>query len=191
MQPAVFLDRDGVLIEDVHLLTRLEQIRILDGVPAALQKLKRAGFQLIVVTNQTVVARGLATEDEVRQMNRDIKQLLVNEGAPAIDGWYFCPHHPQATLTAYRQDCDCRKPEAGMLLRAAREHHLNLQTSFAVGDRITDIIAGAKAGCRTILVQTGKHLEAPIETARAVDIETQPDYNCADLTAAVNLILRS
>jgi D-glycero-D-manno-heptose 1,7-bisphosphate phosphatase len=188
---AVLLDRDGVLIEDVHLLTRSDQIRILKGVPAALKKLKFEGFKLIVVTNQPVVARGLVTEAEVGQINRELEQLLVQDGAPALDGWYFCPHHPQATLSTYRQDCECRKPEAGMFLQAACEHHLNLQKSFAVGDRITDIIAGAKAGCQTILVKTGKHLATPIQTMRAVDIETRPDYNCPDLTAAVNWILRS
>jgi len=189
MQPAVFLDRDGVLIEDVNLLTKPDEIRILPGVPAALQKLKFKGFKLIVVSNQPIVARGLATEDEVKAIHKNLGELLGRQGAPTIDGWYFCPHHPNATLLAYRQDCQCRKPAPGMFLQAAQDHHLNFASSFSIGDRITDIIAGSKAGCRTILVQTGKHLAAPIQTARPVDMQTKPDYNCPDLMAAANLIL--
>src|ERR1041385_3505620 len=118
MRRAVFLDRDGVLIEDVNLLTRREQIRILPGVPEALERLKQSGFSLIVVSNQTVVARGLASEDEVRESNDSLQKLLIQTGGPSLDGWYFCPHHPNATLTAYRQICDCRKPRPGLFLHA-------------------------------------------------------------------------
>jgi len=120
MKPAIFLDRDGVLIEDTDLLTSPEGIRILEGVPAALERLRASGFQLIVVSNQAVVARGFATKPEVESINRRIGELIVEAGGPGLDGFYFCPHHPKATLPAYRKVCDCRKPEPGMLLRAAR-----------------------------------------------------------------------
>src|SRR5579863_1608098 len=122
MKAAVFLDRDGVLIEDTHLATNVGQIRMLEGVPRALRQLKEADFRLIVVSNQTVVARGLATEREVEMMNERMDQLIRQAGGPMMDGFYFCPHHPKATLTAYRVNCDCRKPQPGMWLRAAREH---------------------------------------------------------------------
>ena len=189
MRRAVFLDRDGVLIEDVNLLTRREQIRILPGVPEALERLKQSGFSLIVVSNQTVVARGLASEDEVREINDSLQKLLIQTGGPSLDGWYFCPHHPNATLTAYRQICDCRKPRPGLFLHAARELNVDLQKSFAAGDRLTDILAGARAGCRTVLVQTGKHLDAAIETVEPMDTTVRPDYTCRDLAAATSWIL--
>jgi D-glycero-D-manno-heptose 1,7-bisphosphate phosphatase len=190
MKPAVFLDRDGVLIEDVHLLTRPEKVVIPAGVPEALRALGMAGFKLIVISNQPVVARGLASEAEVRAVNTRMEALLQSAGAPPLDGVYFCPHHPKATLAAYRVDCDCRKPRPGLLLRAAAELDIDLSASFAVGDRITDIIAGAKAGCRTVLVQTGRHGEKPIETSEPLDLTIQPDHTCADLGAAVEWILK-
>ncbi len=183
----VFLDRDGVLIEEVHLLTRPEQIRVLPGVAEALHKLKAAGFHLIVVSNQTVISRGLATEAEVKAVNSHMEKLLEN--ASLLDGIYICPHHPNATLASYRSNCDCRKPHPGLLRRAAQEHAINLKGSFMVGDRITDIIAGARAGCRTILVQTGNHLAPPIETVEPLDDTICPDYVCADLEAAAQWIL--
>lgn len=190
MNVAIFLDRDGVLIEDVHLLTDPGDIRVLEGVPQALRSLKEAGFQLIVVSNQTVVARGLVTEQEVCAINAEMEHLLEQAGGPRLDGFYFCPHHPNATLPAYRIACKCRKPRPGLLLRAAREHNLNLGASFVIGDRITDIIAGARAGCRTVLAQTGKHQEPPIETVEPLDESVQPDHICADLKAAAEWILR-
>lgn len=188
--PAIFLDRDGVLIEDVHLLTNPGDIRVLEGVPQALKNLKEAGFKLIVVSNQTVVARGLITEEDVFAINAEIELLLDQAGAPHLDGFYFCPHHPNATLPAYRIVCNCRKPQPGLLLRAAREHNLNLGVSFVVGDRITDIIAGARAGCRTVLVQTGKHDAPSIKTVEPLDESVQPDHVCADLRAASEWILK-
>ena len=191
MSSAIFLDRDGVLIEDVHLLTCPGDIRVLEGVPQALRSLKEVGFQLIIISNQTVVARGLISEQEVYVINAEMERILEQAGGPRLDGFYFCPHHPNATLPTYRITCDCRKPRPGLLLRAAREHNLNLGASFVVGDRITDIIAGARAGCRTVLVQTGKHEAPPIETVEPLDESVQPDHVCADLRAAAEWILRT
>ena len=190
MSRAVLLDRDGVLIEDVHLLTRPEQVVIRAGVPGALRALGEAGFRLVVVSNQPVVARGLASEADVRAVHARMESLLQSAGAPPLDGIYFCPHHPNATLPAYRVDCDCRKPKPGLFRRAAKELELDLGASFAVGDRITDIIAGARAGCRTVLVQTGRHEEKPIETSEPLDTTIQPDHTCADLSEAVEWILK-
>jgi D-glycero-D-manno-heptose 1,7-bisphosphate phosphatase len=187
---AVFLDRDGVLLEDVDLLISPEQVRILPGVPTALALLRAAGYKLIVVSNQTVVARGLASEKQVQDINGFIAAKLQETGAPAISAWFFCPHHPNATLAKYRANCDCRKPKPGMLFQAKAMHDLDLSQSFMIGDRITDIIAGSRAGCRTILVQTGKHLEPPIATSDPLDHSVAPDYSCADLEAAANWILQ-
>jgi D-glycero-D-manno-heptose 1,7-bisphosphate phosphatase len=191
MNRAVFLDRDGVLIEDINLLTRVDQLRLLPGVPAALRALRGARFRLVVVSNQTVVARGLATEQDVFTLNTCLQRLLIQAGGPPLDAWYFCPHHPQATLPAYRLDCDCRKPKPGLLLRAARDCQLKLSASIMVGDRITDIVAGARAGCRTIMVRTGMHAQPPIETSEPLDASVQPDYICPNLAAAVRWILQA
>lgn len=184
------MDRDGVLVEDSHLLTQSDKIKILGGVPQALRSLKESGFLLIVISNQTVVSRGLMTEQEVKALQAQVARKLEESGAPSIDGFYFCPHHPNATILCYRKDCDCRKPRSGLLLRAAREFDINLPSSFMVGDRITDIIAGTNAGCRTILVHTGAHLAPPIETSSPLDTTILPDYICANLEEATGWILR-
>jgi len=189
MKAAVFLDRDGVLVRDVDLLIHPDQFQILEGVQEALCFLHCAGFRLVVVSNQAVVARGLASEAEVEVLNAYLQGLLEQAGGPRLDGWYFCPHHPKATLPAYREDCGCRKPKPGLLFRATRELELDLSASFMVGDRITDMIAGARAGTRTVLVQTGKHLEPPITTSESLDDSTRPDHTCADLREAAQWIL--
>jgi D,D-heptose 1,7-bisphosphate phosphatase len=186
---AIFLDRDGVLIEDKHLLTSTQDICLLPGVPQALNILKNEGFALILISNQPVVARGMATEQEVQQVNRALEDLLIQAGGPRFDGMYICPHHPNATVLAYRMACECRKPRPGLLIRAALEQNLNLSTSIMIGDRITDILAGVRAGCRTISVHSGKHLEPPIETVEPIDQSVSPDYVCADLQAAAVWIL--
>ena len=187
--PAVFLDRDGVLIEDVHLLSTPESICVRDDAPQALVKIRNAGFRLIVVSNQTVVARGILTEPEMKLLHRQVEEALQDNGAPALDGFYYCPHHPRATVQDYRVDCDCRKPRAGLLLRAAAEHDIHPVRSFMIGDRITDIIAGSSAGCRTVLVETGQHLAPPIETSAPIDNSILPDHTCANLAEAAQWIL--
>lgn len=186
---AVFLDRDGVLIEDVDWLTRPGQIRILPGVPQALRRLAGAGFRLVVVTNQPIIARGLLAEAELEVLHAAIAAQLAGAGAPPLDRFYYCPHHPRATLPAYRVNCECRKPRPGLLLRAAEELGLNLRASFMIGDRMSDIAAGAAAGCRAVLVQTGKHREPPIQTAEPPDPLLKPDWTCADLSAAAQWVL--
>lgn len=190
MNRAVFLDRDGVLVRDVHLLTRMEDAELLPGVAAALADLCRAGFKLIVASNQPVVARGLLDEFGVRQLQTHIERLIQLDGGPLLDGFYFCPHHPKATLPAYRIVCECRKPRPLLLLQAARQHELDLQASYMVGDRITDVIAGATAGCRTIQVETGMHQAPPIETDQPIDSGIKATHVCADLAAATRWILK-
>jgi D-glycero-D-manno-heptose 1,7-bisphosphate phosphatase len=187
--PAVFLDRDGVLIRDVHLLSRVEQIQLLPGVPGALERLRNRGFVLVMVSNQPVVGRGVCDEDAVRAIHDALQERILAAGGPRLDRLAFCPHHPHAERAAYRQDCDCRKPAPGMLLEAARELELDLARSWMVGDRVSDIGAGAAAGCRTVLVETGAHLSAPIVSRRWQAETAAPDHRCADLSAAVEHIL--
>ena len=189
MNSCIFLDRDGVLVEDVDLLTTKEKIRILTGVPLALKKLKEAGFLLIVISNQTVIARGMATEHEVIELNNEIIARIQNTHGPAIDDFYFCPHHPNATLPAFRINCECRKPRPGMILRAARDYNIDICSSYTIGDRITDVIAGSRAGCHTVLVRTGMHTAPPIETVDGLDTSILPDYECENLLEAAEWIL--
>jgi len=154
-RPAIFLDRDGVVIDDVHYLASPSQIQLIPGSAKAIADLNRAGWPVIVVTNQSGVARGLFTMDGVRAVHRRLSEQLAGHGA-RIDAYYFCPHyHTEDVLTEFRQDCSCRKPRPGMLYQAAREHCIDLSTSWMIGDRESDLQAGAAAGARTILVRTG------------------------------------
>jgi D-glycero-D-manno-heptose 1,7-bisphosphate phosphatase len=185
---AVFLDRDGVLIEDREVLTRPDEIRVLPGVAEGLRRLKAAGFALIVITNQAVVARGRITEEQLGEIHAEMRRLLERAGAPPLDAIYYCPHHPEAALPEYRTACQCRKPRPGLILRAAVERDLDLPRSVLVGDRITDIIAGQRAGCRTVLVESAATGAPPIVTLEPMDESLRPDYVCSDLVAAADWI---
>ncbi len=152
MKPAVFLDRDGTVIEEVGHLGEPERVVILPGVPEALRKLSDKGFALVLVTNQAGVARGLFTEADVQAVNRRTEELLEAADV-SLDGTYYCPHHPDFT-----GPCDCRKPGPGMLRSAARDLDLDLERSWMVGDHPSDAGAARAAGARPIIVRTGHGL---------------------------------
>ncbi len=154
MRPAVFLDRDGTLIEERGYLGGLEQIALFPWTIDALRRLKRAGYALVVVTNQAGVARGYFDEPFVREAHRHLASLLA-EGGIAMDGYYYCPHHPDGTVPEYRQSCHCRKPGPGMIEAAARDLSLDVARSFVVGDKWLDVGLAVNAGARGILVRTG------------------------------------
>jgi D-glycero-D-manno-heptose 1,7-bisphosphate phosphatase len=183
-RPAVFLDRDGVLIRE-----HSPEMIVLDGVTSALTRLADAGYALVMVTNQTVVARGVASEADVADVHETMLAQLRRSGAPPLDRIYMCPHHPNATIPEYRVDCDCRKPRPGLLTRAASELGLDLSRSTMVGDRVSDVVAGALAGCRTVLVRTGAHGEPMIESTLELAELPAPDHVCAGLAEAVDWIL--
>lgn len=154
MTKAFFLDRDGVINEEVDYLSDPDKAVILPGVAAALRRLHEAGFLAIVVTNQSGVARGMYGESDVQAVHERIRELLAREGA-AVDRFYYCPHHPK-----YGSPCSCRKPEPGMILTACREFDIDPAHSAMVGDRLSDIAAGRAAGCRACyLVKTGYGME--------------------------------
>ena len=155
MRPAVFLDRDGVLIDDRNYLDRVDLVALIPGAAAAVRRLNDAGFAVVVVTNQSGVARGVFPEEQIAVVHAHIAGLLHAEAAARIDHFDYSPFHPDATVEQYRRDSDCRKPKPGMLLRSAVRLNLDLPRSWMVGDRLTDLEAGAAAGCRTILVRTG------------------------------------
>jgi D-glycero-D-manno-heptose 1,7-bisphosphate phosphatase len=150
----VFLDRDGTLLEEAGYLDRLERLVLFPYAIDAVRLLNRAGYAVVVMTNQSGIARGLYDEQFVRDTHDEMTARLRVGGA-AIDGFYYCPHHPDATVDSYRKDCDCRKPAPGMLLRAASELDLDLARSFTVGDKWTDVEVARGAGARGVLVRTG------------------------------------
>lgn len=185
---AVFLDRDGVVVEERGLADLGKELRLLPGAAPALSRLAGAGFALVVVTNQAVVARGLASEAVVAAEHAALAERLATAGA-LLDGVYVCPHHPDADDARYRTACDCRKPRPGLLLRAAGELELDLARSVMVGDRITDVAAGTAAGCATVLVRSGAHLEPTIELVEPLPAGLAADVECDDLAAAADWIL--
>ena len=153
--PAAFLDRDGTIIEDCGYLGDPDGIRLLPGAVEGLRALRRAGYRLILVTNQAGVARGLLTEDEVRGVNERLNALLTEAGVP-LDGMYYCPHHPDHGPPQYRMDCGCRKPRPGMVRQAVHDLALDPVRSAAIGDHVSDAsLALAFPGMRGILVLTG------------------------------------
>ncbi len=151
---AVFLDRDGTINIEKEYLHCPEDLEFIPGAPEAIARLNRAGFLVIVVTNQSGVARGYFSVDDVNRLHQVLQQQLADEGAH-IDAFYLCPHHPDKGLDSYRIDCDCRKGKPGMLMQAAVEWDIELSTSFMVGDKESDLLAGIAAGCHPCLVTTG------------------------------------
>jgi len=153
-RPAAFVDRDGTLIEEVGYLSRIDRIAPFPWSVDAVRLLNRAGFVVVVVTNQAGVARGYFDEAFVRETHRVLGERVA-AGGGRIDGFYFCPHYPDGQVEAYRRRCECRKPKPGMLLQAASDLSLDLARSFLVGDRWLDIEAAHAAGARGVLVRTG------------------------------------
>lgn len=154
MERVIFLDRDGTLNEEVNYLYRKEDLRILEGVPGAIRKLKARGFKIVVVTNQAGVARGYYKEEDVKKLHSYMNELLAaSQGA--IDHFFYCPHHPYHGIGAYKCRCHCRKPETGLLEMAEQYYNVDKERSWMVGDKWTDIQAGIRYGVRTALVGTG------------------------------------
>jgi D-glycero-D-manno-heptose 1,7-bisphosphate phosphatase len=153
MKRAVFIDRDGTINVEKEYLYRVEEFEFIPGADQAIRLLNDAGFLVVVVSNQSGVARGYYTEEDVQLLHLHISTQLERAGA-RVDAWYYCPHHPAGRGT-YALSCHCRKPQPGMLLEAARRFDIDLQSSFVIGDKLVDIEAGHAAGCRSILVRTG------------------------------------
>jgi D-glycero-D-manno-heptose 1,7-bisphosphate phosphatase len=154
MRRAVFLDRDGTLVEEAGYLDRLERLVFFPYTVDAVRVLNRGGFAVVVITNQAGIARGIVKESFVAETHAHIAGTLAAGGA-RVDGFYYCPHYPDGVVEAYRAACDCRKPQPGLLRRAAQELSLDLPRSFVVGDRWHDVAAGHAVGARGLLVRTG------------------------------------
>lgn len=153
MDAAVFLDRDGTLTQDTGYPHRPEELRMLPGAAEALRALRSMGYRLIVVTNQSGLARGIFTEDDLQAYHAELERRLAAAGA-RLDAVYWCPHHPEGSVERWRRVCACRKPLPGLILQAARDHRIDLAASFLVGDAPRDAEAARAAGCTPILMGT-------------------------------------
>lgn len=177
MTRAAFLDRDGTLIELVHHLTDPGDVRLIDGAGQAVKRLRAAGWNVVIVTNQSVIGRGKLTETGLAEVHAEMNRQLAAEGAE-IDALYFCPLAPTQKDPRVIED-PMRKPGPGMLLQAAREHGLDLSASWMVGDTLSDMLAGKNAGCRSLLVRTGY----------GQNVDTDFDAEAPTLVEAAEIIL--
>ena len=181
MSAAIFLDKDGTLVEDLPYNVDPGKVRLAAGALDGLRALSECGYRIVVVTNQSGVARGLFDEDAVRAVGRHLAEVLASDGI-ALDGFYYCPHHPDGSIDRYRCDCDCRKPAPGLLHRAAEDLDVDLAASWMVGDIAADVEAGVAAGCRTALVNDAPELELR-------QMSRRPDIVARDLRQAVTGII--
>lgn len=154
MQRAVFLDRDGTINVEAGYLRQLDDLVLMPGAAEAIKQLRSAGYLCVLATNQSGPARGYYGEDHVLALNERLLDLLKGEGT-TLDGVYYCPHLPDGTVPGYTRNCDCRKPEPGMLLKAAQDLGIDLGQSYMVGDKATDVEVAHRAGCRGILLRSG------------------------------------
>lgn len=185
-KPAIFIDRDGVVIELIDYLNCIEQVKLVPGVADAIREVNRSGVPLVMITNQSAIARGLLTEAGLQDIHARLRGLLAEHSA-RIDAIYFCPHHPSLGNAPYRRPCACRKPEPGMLLQAARDLDLDLSRSAIIGDHASDIEAGRRAGvARTLLVLTG-HGEAARQALESAGL--RPSDICPDAPSALRTAL--
>jgi len=168
---AVFLDRDGTLIEERDYLSAPDGVVLIDGAAEAVRRLSESGFWIVMVTNQSGVARGMFPEEVVHRVNQRVQELLNKENA-CLDAIYYCPHHPQGTVSQYARVCDCRKPAPGMGYRAAREYEIDLTRSYMIGDKQEDILFGQNCGMENaFLVSTGHGREARLEGGYGMKVE--------------------
>jgi D,D-heptose 1,7-bisphosphate phosphatase len=188
MNRAVFLDRDNTVIEDPGYLSDPGAVKLLPGVELALKSLAQEGYKLVVVTNQSGIARGLFTEEALENVHAEVRRQLADR-AVHLDAIYYCPFHPEGTIERYTRESDLRKPRPGMILQGARELGIDLFESWMVGDDARDVEAGQRAGCRTIRIRPrGEHRPTPGEE----DSETaQADYTVRNLVEAARTVLRA
>lgn len=182
LKRAVFLDKDGTLLEDAPYNVDPARMRLLPGAAEGVRLLYAAGYALIVVSNQSGVARGYFAAEALYGVEKQLRVLLARAADAPLTDFYACPHHPEGSVPEYTIACDCRKPQPGLLLRAAREHRLALAHCWMVGDILNDVEAGHRAGCRTVLVDNGG------ETEWVAGPHRTPDAIVDDLAAAARFI---
>jgi len=174
---AIFLDRDGTINRDIHYCREVEQFKLLPAVPEAINLLNHHGFKIIIITNQSAIARGYLTHEELAQIHNRMTDILAESGV-TINGIYYCPHHPD-------DKCSCRKPGTALFEQAVKEHDINIRDSYMIGDMVTDIKAGINAGCRTVLLADGSTTSAE----NLQDMSIKPDFIAENLLEAATWIL--
>lgn len=179
---AVFLDKDGTLINNVPYNIDPEKIRLAEGAGIGLNWLSEAGYQLVVVSNQSGVARGYFPETALKTVELRLRHLVLDEAGSELAGFYYCPHHPEGKIKEYAVACECRKPQPGMLIQAAEELDIDLSQSWLIGDILDDIEAGRRAGCHTILIDNGN------ETEWLITPEREPHFIVGNLEDAARTI---
>jgi D-glycero-D-manno-heptose 1,7-bisphosphate phosphatase len=157
MNRAVFIDKDGTLIENIPYNVDPRKVKLYPGVQQALGRLREAGYRIVVISNQPGIAHGFFEESALRGVERKLLSELGSEAT--IDRFYYCPHHVGGRIPLYTLDCECRKPRPGMILRAAEEMGIDLRASWMIGDILNDVEAGNRAGCRSILINNGNETE--------------------------------
>lgn len=177
-RPALFLDRDGIINLEIGYLHRFEDVRFVPGIVPLVQRANQLGLFTCVVTNQAGIGRGLYTEDDFHRLMDRMRSALLDQNA-RLDAVYFSPFHPEHGIGDYRRNTDCRKPAPGMLLRAAREHDLDLTSSIMVGDRCSDVAAGASAGLSRLYLLEG------LEQAPCAGLQYTSLTSLSDLTATL------
>ena len=182
MRPAVFLDRDGTLLEEGNYVSDIRNVVFFPYTVDAVRLLNQAGFAVVVITNQSGIARGIVQESFLAEAHAFIDKKLA-EGGARIDGYYYCPHHPEGSIAEFARECDCRKPKPGQLRQAAVDLDLDLSRSCVVGDRWSDVDAAAAVGGRGVLVRTGYGMQAAQQSRPSAVIVD-------NLIAAVAWILR-
>lgn len=182
MNRAIFLDRDGVINEDLGYVYKIEDLKFIPEAIEGLKLINKLKFKIVIVTGQSGIAQGYYSEEDMNRFHEHMLQILRREGI-AIDAIYFCPHHPEKGFGKYKIDCDCRKPKMGMLDKANKDLNLNLKKSYIIGDKTDDILMGKNAGCKTILVLTGK-------AGKDRNYDIAPDYTAKDLYEAAKLITK-
>lgn len=178
---AIFIDKDGTLLNNVPYNVDLQRMTLSKGAGEGLRLLARLDYLLLVVTNQSGIAKGYFDEAALQSVKRYLTELL-NQDQVRLDGFYYCPHDPDGSVPRYALKCSCRKPMPGMLLQAAREHNIDLSRSWMIGDILHDIEAGCRAGCRTVLIDNGNETEWELSAQRT------PDFIATDLYEAAIFI---
>lgn len=184
MLRCVFLDRDGTIIYDKGYVGKIKDIMLIPRAAEAIKMLNKSGFLVIVTSNQSGIARGYFDMDAVTKVNAEIQSKLNKYGA-YIDASYYCPHFTEGKNKKYVKKCLCRKPSQGMIKMAVKDFNINIRNSFVIGDKLTDVLFGKRAGAKTILVLTGQGKEE----AKKITAKSKPDFMAKDLNAAVKKIL--
>ena len=184
MTRAVFIDKDGTLIRDVPYNVNAALVDMEEHAGEALSLLKKNKYLLIVISNQSGVAKGFFSEDDLKEINNEIQQKLFKHQVK-IDAFYYCPHLPDGLIKEYSIECSCRKPQSGMIFKAVKDFNINVHKSWMIGDILNDVEAGKSSGCKTILIDNGN------ETEWILNEQRTPDYKAKNLRQAAEIIIEN